>query len=390
MLSCLPYFTILLPTCSVQNHPFSYPIFSYHNWCQENLYYSERFFSVNFFQKYKTEIEIGHLFLSIFKILKKVLRIFFSKMTSDHYALIFKQGSRKIYEIRKCGVIGNVKMLAYIKEKMYQNTSQHKEKFHCATCRFTCSKKGDYNRHINSVKHKNANKESKNAIQDTSPNENKFHCATCRFTCSKKGDYNRHINCIKHKNANKESKTNIQNTSHIICSYCGAKFSHRASLCRHKKTCKSTSCISHEKQTDKQVDNNATISQIDDIMEHMQKSQLEMMNMMFEQFKKIMPLVAKKSQSKYYCDVCDYKCSRPSDLVKHEMTRKHKRAKSLLNFDTEWSCKCGKSFKHQSSLSRHKHFCLYSASSYQNPKICGTSDQTDIINVDEDNVIDGI
>ena len=99
----------------------------------------------------------------------------------------------------------------------------------------------------------------------------------------------------------------------------------------------------------------------------------------------------KKSLQNFHCETCDYTTRSKKDYQKHILTRKHKHAKSMLNFSmTEWSCECGKYFKHQSSLSRHKHFCLYSASSYQNPKICGTSDQTDIINVDEDNVIDGI
>ena len=66
----------------------------------------------------------------------------------------------------------------------------------------------------------------------------------------------------------------------------------------------------------------------------------------------------KKSLQNFHCETCDYTTRSKKDYQKHILTRKHKHAKSMLNFSmTEWSCECGKYFKHQSSLSRHKISC---------------------------------
>ena len=67
----------------------------------------------------------------------------------------------------------------------------------------------------------------------------------------------------------------------------------------------------------------------------------------------------------FYCEICDYGCSRKFLLDQHYLTRKHKDANILAKKDTKMHifddkmqiCSCGKVFNHRSSLSRHKKIC---------------------------------
>ena len=70
----------------------------------------------------------------------------------------------------------------------------------------------------------------------------------------------------------------------------------------------------------------------------------------------------------YICKLCDYKCYRNSEYVRHINTAKHKRlimanentnVKSQENADTNklYVCDCGKGYKHMSSLCKHKRSC---------------------------------
>ena len=70
---------------------------------------------------------------------------------------------------------------------------------------------------------------------------------------------------------------------------------------------------------------------------------------------------------KYYCDICDYKCSKKSSWTQHLLTSKHQKANGkLIPAKKEYSChKCNIIFKHQSSYCRHKKKChtvIYSES----------------------------
>jgi len=65
---------------------------------------------------------------------------------------------------------------------------------------------------------------------------NNFECEKCDFKCSKKGDWNRHIMTPKHKLLTHPNK----NTSIYIKQYeceCGNIYKHASSLCAHKKKC---------------------------------------------------------------------------------------------------------------------------------------------------------
>ena len=66
--------------------------------------------------------------------------------------------------------------------------------------------------------------------------------------------------------------------------------------------------------------------------------------------------------AKYFnCEICDFYCSKQSDLERHNLTRKHKILTKTpeLGFyaEKEYICLCGKNYKHMPSLSHHKKTC---------------------------------
>jgi hypothetical protein len=89
----------------------------------------------------------------------------------------------------------------------------------------------------------------------------KFVCKKCDYTCCKKGDFNKHLQSIKHNTTN---TTNIQQEFSYSCE-CGKMYTHRASLYNHKKTCS--------------LKNNYTIEtdNIDNPADHSDKDQLILM-----------------------------------------------------------------------------------------------------------------
>jgi hypothetical protein len=65
-----------------------------------------------------------------------------------------------------------------------------------------------------------------------------FCCEICDFKCSKRGDYNRHTLTLKHRNlTNPNNFTSVQESKEYNCS-CGKTYKHMSSLCAHKKACK--------------------------------------------------------------------------------------------------------------------------------------------------------
>jgi hypothetical protein len=63
---------------------------------------------------------------------------------------------------------------------------------------------------------------------------------------------------------------------------------------------------------------------------------------------------------KFYCDKCDYSCSRRGDFNKHIQSVKHNATLSYKNAtENSFTCNCGKNYKHSSSFYRHKKICNY-------------------------------
>jgi len=70
---------------------------------------------------------------------------------------------------------------------------------------------------------------------------------------------------------------------------------------------------------------------------------------------------SQKIAKKFICEKCNYICYKQSDYNKHLMTAKHKRltntTKNTHKNAIAYSCLCGKSYKHHSSLWKHKNTC---------------------------------
>ena len=77
----------------------------------------------------------------------------------------------------------------------------------------------------------------KNTTQHTTQRSSnfvkKFICEKCDYSCSKKGDFNKHLRSKKHNTTN---TTAIQQQLSYTCE-CGKVYNHRASLYNHKKKC---------------------------------------------------------------------------------------------------------------------------------------------------------
>ena len=74
------------------------------------------------------------------------------------------------------------------------------------------------------------------ATKKTSKNSDYFECIRCDFKCSKKGDFNRHILTPKHKISTKSTEIHINTSSHI-CENCNKYYKDRSGLWRHKQKC---------------------------------------------------------------------------------------------------------------------------------------------------------
>jgi len=77
-----------------------------------------------------------------------------------------------------------------------------------------------------------------------------------------------------------------------------------------------------------------------------------------------------KQERKFICNLCDFNCRKLSEYNRHLVTKKHKRrltndeiirnndkGKDCKNTKT-YLCKCGKDYKHRSSLCKHKRTCV--------------------------------
>uniref|UniRef100_A0A6C0HFY6 C2H2-type domain-containing protein n=1 Tax=viral metagenome TaxID=1070528 RepID=A0A6C0HFY6_9ZZZZ len=69
-----------------------------------------------------------------------------------------------------------------------------------------------------------------------------------------------------------------------------------------------------------------------------------------------------KNADKFVCDVCDFKCSKHSNYLKHLATRKHKfltnpNEKMPNSVADAFTCLCGKQYSHLSSLCTHRKKC---------------------------------
>jgi len=78
--------------------------------------------------------------------------------------------------------------------------------------------------------------------------------------------------------------------------------------------------------------------------------------------------------AKFSCELCNYKCCKQSEYVKHISTAKHKKLENASNnaselapkSPTKFKCDCGKIYSHDSSYYRHRRKCVEQSSSNSN------------------------
>ena len=63
-----------------------------------------------------------------------------------------------------------------------------------------------------------------------------FNCDNCHFVCCKKGDWTRHISTVKHMRLTNPNNITSKNIKAYECD-CGKSYKHKSSLSLHKKTC---------------------------------------------------------------------------------------------------------------------------------------------------------
>jgi hypothetical protein len=157
-----------------------------------------------------------------------------------------------------------------------------KKNYFCNICNLQCNTPKTYQTHMDSTLHKN-----KFIMEDnfTNKNSSDFMCKYCLFKCSKKSDWDRHILTQKHMNANKMLENantfTYENTSEITftCKNCNKVFIHSSSLSRHKKKCQ---------QEDNQIDDKTEITH--DLILNILQQNKELQQILIEQNKTIIEL----------------------------------------------------------------------------------------------------
>ena len=90
----------------------------------------------------------------------------------------------------------------------------------------------------------------------------------------------------------------------------------------------------------------------------------------------------------YYCEKCDYKCSKKSDFNKHIKTNKHNATICYKDaIKNSHYCLCGKTYKHTSSFFRHKKICKIIKENEEKGEIINQEKEEEIINQEKDDVI---
>ena len=64
-----------------------------------------------------------------------------------------------------------------------------------------------------------------------------FLCEICDFKCSRKAEYKRHLETIKHKRVTESNKKTPKDESNTFVCICGKTYKYRPGLAKHKRTC---------------------------------------------------------------------------------------------------------------------------------------------------------
>jgi hypothetical protein len=124
-----------------------------------------------------------------------------------------------------------------------------------------------------------------------------YNCELCHFYTSKKTDYERHLETQKHKRSKFSTfstKLSVIQEKKFLCNLCGKNFKERTGLWKHSKKCKEISdddnSIEFENDNDNSNKDNLTDKQL---ILMLIKDNQEFKNIMMEQNKTIMNLAEK-------------------------------------------------------------------------------------------------
>jgi len=126
------------------------------------------------------------------------------------------------------------------------------------------------------------------ATLKTSKNIPIFYCESCDFKCSKKGDYNRHILTRKHKIAT-NSNENTSKNSLLVCELCNKEYQDRSGLWRHKKKC----LMPKIQETTNKIDTSDKDILIDKLIKTMTIQSEQMGQQMLQQSEQLNKLIPK-------------------------------------------------------------------------------------------------
>jgi hypothetical protein len=131
------------------------------------------------------------------------------------------------------------------------------------------------------------------AIQKSQKNRTFYECTHCDYNTSNKFDYEKHINTIKHKNAVLailssdfsmilSQKSQKSQKKIYVCCNCNKEYKDNSGLWKHKKKCNSTNTVNNVEVTESQT---SEMNDLTDFMKYLMKENTEMKNMMMEVIK---------------------------------------------------------------------------------------------------------
>jgi len=124
----------------------------------------------------------------------------------------------------------------------------------------------------------------KNTTENSPKIPPQFICEKCDYICCKKGDFNKHLHSIKHNTTN---TTNLQQEFSFSCE-CGKVYNHRASLYNHKKKCNITIVTDSNAET---LDKDKLILMLINQNAELIKETSEFKNIMLEQETMMMKVI---------------------------------------------------------------------------------------------------
>ncbi len=118
------------------------------------------------------------------------------------------------------------------------NTNDGNSTHICDICNFTCFNTQDaYNLHLTRNRHIKAVNKLTRLSANVGQKLHKYFCEPCNYTTNNKKDYNKHLLTRKHNTTNTTELSAVSKHQVQYNCVCGKKYTHRASLWNHKKSC---------------------------------------------------------------------------------------------------------------------------------------------------------